>query len=205
MRPPSGIASRALITRFRRALSAPDTSAVTGQRSGDKDVSTLMVTGMVLDIQISIFPTSSPSEISFGLRSARRAKLSIDRVSAAPRSEACFAASINSSFSLSSVRSSNSSMFPKMTLNRLLKSCATPPVICPIASSFWACASCRSSSALDASAFFFSVKSMMLPRIRSRFGSGNRINETWQGKSTPLKVLCNHSNVTISPSSALLT
>ena len=53
-----------------------------------------------------------------------------------------------------------------MTVSRLLKSCAMPPVSWPIASIFCACASCALSRSFSRCARLRSAMSKMLPRIQ---------------------------------------
>ena len=55
------------------------------------------------------------------------------------------------------------SLYPLITVSRLLKSCATPPASRPTLSSFWACWSCSRSLDCSSSARFRSVMSDHAP------------------------------------------
>ena len=87
---------------------------------------------------------SRPGSIASGASGWRRAKASRCRVSRAPRITPARAASSRDCTKLSGTASranrlSTSSRLAEMTCSRLLKSCATPPVIWPSTSIFWAC------------------------------------------------------------------
>ncbi len=149
--PPPGMASRALTARLSRAFSswAGSTWTHIGSPAASVSICTVSPTAWRISGRKSSIRPSMSTET--GLSCWRREKARSWRVRLRPRSAACRTAfscrCCRGSFS--SLRASMS-MLPRITVSRLLKSCATPPVSWPTASIFWAWASWRS-------AFIFSV------------------------------------------------
>ena len=160
-RPPSGIASRALTTRFnsadsKRALSIRAWWALRSRS----------ITNSILGLPARRSTVSKPRMIPLRLRVSAcsgcwRANASSCWVRRAPRS---IARRIDSSVRVSpSPRCMfNTSRPLDSTDNRLLKSCATPPVSWPMDSIFCAWNSAIFAFSSASSAFFFSVRSRVI-------------------------------------------
>ena len=136
--PPSGIASRALMTRLTSAISSSATSTLTGQTSSvDVEVRAGRCRRRRLSSTSRIASMRSATSIACGLTLCRRAKVSSWRVSAAPRWAAVSIAEQRAlRLGSSSAPFFSMWMLPLMIISRLLKSCATPPVSWPSASIF---------------------------------------------------------------------
>ena len=143
--PPSGMASRALIARFRIANSSWPGSAKAGHRSGASAMRISMSSRRVRQSMRCIESIRRLQLICDGCSICRRLNASSRRVSSAPRSPAV---AIMSAACFRSGRALRAmlrvSALPTTTVRRLLKSCASPPESWPTASIFWACASCSS-------------------------------------------------------------
>ncbi len=165
MRPPPGIASRALTARFISTCSSCASGAMTigDAAAGSKTIWT------------SSPMTRSSSErrrVTRQLRSSRTARCGARRlnasscpVSSAARLAAWKTSAIRSACSVARAR--KNWMLSRMTVRRLLKSWAMPPARRPSASIFCACTS-RCSSSLP------SVTSMIAPTIRCGTPCGSR-------------------------------
>ncbi len=139
MRPPLGMASRALVARLMMDSSSWLASVRPRSRSRGKRVS-IDTLGPREWISRSVIPRSR-SGIAQGCGSRRclRAKESIRWVRLAPRWAASRAFCKRSAVRWSPGRRFFSSpRLPMITVSRLLKSWATPPVRCPRDSIFWA-------------------------------------------------------------------
>ena len=150
--PPLGMASRTLMHRFSTTFSSWFASHSVGQRPIASTVSTATDGPVVRRIRSSMPAISLFGSVDFGSSVCRRAKASSRCVSAAARLAAPCAATIyrsKSPIGPCAARVLSCSRQPVMAANRLLKSCASPPVSWPSASIFCAWKGCsreRSSS-----------------------------------------------------------
>ena len=164
-RPPSGMASRALTTRFMITCSSWLGSAFTLPRSG-RGTKTSCIVSPSSRWSMACIPSTMPLRSStLGASTCLRLKARSWRVSAA----ACWEASrIPSTFRRSGWSSGifrrMRSLSPWITMRRLLKSWAMPPASWPTASIFWAWRSWSSLSRSATSARFRSVRSTVRPR-----------------------------------------
>ena len=141
------MASRAFSPRLRSASSNWFRSIRTGGRSLGISTAIRTVGSNDRDIISAIPRTTSDRLIFSGFRSCRRAKASMRFVSAAPRSAASIARpsqTLSRSFASACLRAS--SRFACITMRRLLKSWARPPVSWPRLSSFCISATLASAS-----------------------------------------------------------
>ena len=178
--PPFGIASRAFTARFSKASSSSLGSTLTAQ----------LLLGTATSIAMS--PRSERLSISLSsgrrwLRSitagvciCRRENASSCRVRLSPRAVAlAIMSSSRTCFSSVSSRRSRCTL-PLTIINRLLKSCATPPVNCPIASRRWACRSAPSAaSRRSASSCSRRVRCSASPRIENSSRVAGRPKIRW--------------------------
>ena len=142
--PPRGIASRALIARLTSAVSSSVVSTVIGQISSSTATSSSMALPRPVSSTSRTEKMLSRRSTVWGLTLWRRANVSNCRVSAAPRCEALSIAWIaRTAFGSSPENFLSMLRLPEITISKLLKSCATPPVSCPSASSFCDSASWR--------------------------------------------------------------
>ncbi|GJE45352.1 hypothetical protein AEGHOMDF_4546 [Methylobacterium soli] len=186
IRPPSGIASRALMQRLSRAFSSCEGSTSADQRPLMQAVSTCTPGPTVRWIRSSMPLTSVFTLVALGASVCRREKASRRCVRAAARLVAPWAATMYLSTSLRRpcvMRAFISSRLPEMPANRLLKSCARPPVSWPTASIFWdwrSCSSASISSAVRASTRCSSVslRDRKAAAARSRSASTARRSST---------------------------
>ena len=149
-RPPSSMASRALIAMFSSADSSCPGSASTGGQVADASTSMRMRWSMVRRSMSATEWTSWPTSTALGCSTWRRENASSLPVSSAPRREARAAAATSWRPCASSVTvgsSSSTCRLPWITVSRLLKSCAMPPVSWPTLSRRWACSSAFSDCA----------------------------------------------------------
>ena len=135
--PPSGMASRALTARLTSALSnwLGSTSALSGVSAMSS--SSVMFSANACRMSLAACVMRLRISRHCGASGCWRAKDSSRLVSSAPLRAAFW---INSSSSRTSARGSSSSsisVLPMMIMSMLLKSCATPPVSLPSASSDW--------------------------------------------------------------------
>src|ERR1700733_12291648 len=115
----------------------------------------------------SMSPTTLLTSTTFSSSNCLRLKASNRRVSVAARSAACWIeCTLSCSGPSLSNSSSNTSVYPLITISRLLKSCATPPASLPTASIFCAWRSCSSSCR----------RSVMSSAISSSTSSGSSLN-----------------------------
>src|ERR1700691_1686566 len=146
MRPPSGMASRALTTRLRMAFSSWLTSTNVGHRPLPSMVSTAIVSPTVRVSISDRLATNRFKSTCCGLRTCWRENASRRWVSEAARLAPCIAAAIGLPIDEASAgpprarRRSAESRLPMTTVMRLLKSWAIPPASWPIDSIFWVCA-----------------------------------------------------------------
>src|SRR3984893_11044231 len=148
-RPPAGIASRALIARFNKTSSICVGSTNEGQSPSVSTVSIRTVAPIVRNSRSPASLTSRFRSSDVGARCCLRENARSWCVSRAPRSAAVRAERNGRNDPSPFSRRSSNSKLPSTPVRRLLKSCATPEVSCPIASSFcdWRSASsvcCRS-------------------------------------------------------------
>ncbi len=177
MRPPSGIASRALRHRLSSEFSSWLVSTSVGQRPLAPTVSTTMLGPTVRWISSLIPAISAFTSVGRGSRVCRRENASRRWVSAAARLAAPWAATMYLSRSVRRPWASRvliSSSDPEMPASRLLKSWARPPVNWPTASIFcdWrsfssACISSAVRSATRCSRVSLSARSAAVARSRS--------------------------------------
>ena len=160
--PPSGIASRAFTARFMITCSIWPGSALTGLTWGPGKKENSMCSPIRRG---SIFPMSEMTTFRSskrGCKTCMRLNASNWRVMDAARLDAfCICSALRRCIGSPGSYSSKSSAFPRITVNRLLKSCATPPARRPTASILCACRSRCSSSWRSSSVFF------KLARMRS--------------------------------------
>ncbi len=133
------MASRALTARLSTQLSSWLASTWISQIPPASTVSIMIVSARVRR-SISDTPLMSAfTETGFGCSGWRREKARSCWVRMAAREEAIsaeFTSWRRAASSRSASRRCNVSRLPPITVSRLLKSCATPPVSCPTASSF---------------------------------------------------------------------
>ncbi len=134
--PPSGMASRALVARLSRICSTAATSALTRGSAGSQTTSISIDSGSSRRRISPILSTAPVRSIALRVSGDLRLRVSRFRISRAPRSAAPCTSAI-SSWSGSSPggrAAAISSTLPRITVSRLLKSCATPPLNWPMAS-----------------------------------------------------------------------
>src|SRR5471032_1156442 len=140
--PPSGMASRALMARFSSTLSNWLGSTAAFHSPAAMTVSTSMVAPSARWINSSLPVNRRPRWTTDGCRGWRRANASSWDDSLAPRCTACSAESRwRAAVDVLPTCASISCKLPPMICRMLLKSCATPPVSLPTASSFCECCS----------------------------------------------------------------
>ena len=202
-RPPSGIASRALMQRFSSALSSSLGSHSTRARPSRRRSSRRTAGPTDRRTRSAIPATSASGSTGFGFSRCRRAKASNRRVSPAARLTDCRARSRKRSASAarpSPVRRRAMSRLPAMPCSMLLKSCARPPVSWPTASIFCACRSaasacsrCRISAWRLSNAFLSSaVRSATRASSSSRPRASTSRARTWSSMSVEVP---NHSTM----------
>ncbi len=141
------MASRALMARFRMAFSSCEASIMARHNPARWTTSISMFSSRVRLSRGSKLLTRRLMSVTPGSSGWRRAKASSLLVNSAPRIAAVWEISASSrSCGLDPSSVTSNSELPRMTVNRLLKSCAIPPVSFPIESSLWACCSCSSIS-----------------------------------------------------------
>ena len=152
--PPACMASRAFTARLSSAISSWLRSTITVPSA----IGNWVVMSMALPsvrCSSSLMPTiSARTSVGSAASSCRRLKASMRCVSTAPRWAACRAFEVSAcSLGSAFVPFRTSSRLEMITVSRLLKSCATPPVSLPMASIFcdWKSASRACSSFLWAS------------------------------------------------------
>src|SRR3954447_9254211 len=150
MRPPAGIASRALTARLSRTCSSLVGSTLTRQRPVDSRISRSMSARKERRRSFSPAPMTSSSTTTRVRAGSRRPKASRCLVSSAARTAAPWICSTSLSTSLSRTASCTKEAKLLMTAMRLLKSCAPPPASCPMMASrsCWARRACCSRSSV---------------------------------------------------------
>ena len=157
MRPPSGMASRALTARLTSASSSSDLSTRTGHVVSGTSISNSILTCIEPASTSRMARTASAGSITVGLSGSVRENDSNCRVRFSPR-VAAISIAANARMSLVSFkRFFRLCAWPLTIINRLLKSWAMPPVSWPIASIFCKCAVCRCARSSAAAASFSAV------------------------------------------------
>ena len=164
-RPPSGIASRALVARLVRLASSCAGSTTTGQTSGAE-----------VERNLDVFaerPAQQPGDPGDQLVDvdalrperllAREGEQAAGQIGAAECRVERLVRQLVDCRRRPFFRSRSRSRLPMMTPSILLKSCAMPPVRLPIASIFWAWCSCASSLLRSICSRFWLVRSRRMP------------------------------------------
>ncbi|MNO92191.1 hypothetical protein D3C76_837580 [compost metagenome] len=177
MTPPSGMASRALVARLMIDSSSWFSSLSTGSSCAGKRVSMLMFAPRARSSRSLIPRISAGTSSGCGNSCCLRANASMRWVSAAPRRVASMAL-CQSSFTRGSSGRWRCSICrpPMITVSRLLKSCATPPVSWPSDSIF--CDWISSLRARSSSSWALSL-SVMSRVILAKPSSSPLSSRTW--------------------------
>ncbi len=183
------MASRAFTARFRIALSTWFWSTSTGHSRGDSALSSSTCSPKVRCSSSAMLRTSAFRSVGVGSSACLRENASSREVRLAARSAACLdisSARRMRAVSLGLLRAMVSSP-PMMTVRRLLKSWATPPVSCPTASIFWDWNSASRASSSSRCEFLRSVMSWVIlaKPISSPASSRMASMITWAQKRVP--------------------